>query len=744
MFPIGRKGNSQDKGRKRPLLRSHLLPIGNSSRDADSTTTTTTASTGMATVTGAPSAPSAVASDLSSSMFVRKAVPLRYAGTPNTGVSSVHRSNTVPAHVITGRAGSVHTEKERSKSAEAASRAAAKATAGLAETSKTSNPPAVPADAPSPSRPLPRVQTTTPRIDFLPQKNPLRRAATDTWDTRTSTLLSTMRTSSYGSINRTEEDDDEDDDERSDPTPQPTPIANKYLNTAVPGGGGGDNMATAVPSNANVSSNPGFDIKFSSPTFDPKSNGTEPKNETGSGGGGDSNSGNGSNEAINSGNNSSNNNSSNHTDKDEVDLASRTANIHSAQPTFSSNPEYLWELEDFQKRRDERHTNARHLIRKTEDEKRHAERRGKLLLLICCVLAAVLIGITVGMTSTIQRLERANQKQQGLIHQNKQQHNDTHPRTDNAIGMLPIGIDTLADAAKLASILSDTSLHNVLYGIGYAPQNVMTSRCGVNQTEVTLDVAALSRVTNRIRLYGTSCDQALYVLRAIDSLKVDVKVTLGVWINGNPVVCAAQMAEAIAAAEQFPHLIESIMVGNEVFFRGELSPGKLVGYMEEMRAELKQRNLTIPIGTSELGSQWSPYMASNVDVLGANIHPFFGGLDVPEATEWTLNFLESFVINELSTVDKIPQIVISEIGWPSGGGQHGAAKSGVAQQQRLLQDWVCTAKELPQIGWYWYEAFDEPWKRVFDTPTEKWESQWGILTPDRRLKKGLSLNINCT
>lgn len=679
MFPIGRKGNSQDKGRKRPLLRSHLLPIG-PSRDTDAAATAST----MATIT----APSAVASDLSSSMFVRKAVPMRYGATPGTSVSSVHRSNTVPARELQAAS------NDRAKSAESAARSA---------------PPRrllpVPAHAPVPARA--RVMVTTPRIDFLPQKNPLRRAATDTWDTGTSTQMSTMITSDG-------EDEDEDDEEEDDPTPQPTPIANKYLNTALP-----VEITKSNDTPPKDTSNAGnYDIKFSSPTFDPKKEEDEEKEED--------------KEDAKTGDSNTSSN---------VEAASRTANVHSAQPTFNSNPAYLWELEDFQKRRDDRNNNARHLIRKTEDEKRHAERRSKLLLLICCVLASVLIGITVGMTSTIQRLEKANQKQQQQELIPHRKHNDTQ-RSDH-VGRLPIGIDTLADAAKLASILSDTSLHNILYGIGYAPQNVMTNNCGVNQTEVTLDVAALSRVTNRIRLYGTSCDQALYVLRAIDSLKVNMKVTLGVWINGNPVVCAAQIEEALAAAEQFPHLVESIMVGNEVFFRGELAPAKLVGYMNEVRGELQQRNLSIPIGTSELGSQWSPYMAGKVDILGANIHPFFGGLDVAEATNWTLNFLESFVINEITEAEKIPQIVISEIGWPSAGGQHGAAKSGVKQQQQLLQDWVCTAKELPELGWYWFEAFDEPWKRVFDTPSEKWESHWGLLTPDRRLKKGLSLNISC-
>ena len=38
-----------------------------------------------------------------------------------------------------------------------------------------------------------------------------------------------------------------------------------------------------------------------------------------------------------------------------------------------------------------------------------------------------------------------------------------------------------------------------------------------------------------------------------------------------------------------------------------------------------------------------------------------------------------------------------------------------------------------------FEAFDEPWKKSFDTDTQKWESKWGLFDEDRKLKDGLEI-----
>ena len=36
-----------------------------------------------------------------------------------------------------------------------------------------------------------------------------------------------------------------------------------------------------------------------------------------------------------------------------------------------------------------------------------------------------------------------------------------------------------------------------------------------------------------------------------------------------------------------------------------------------------------------------------------------------------------------------------------------------------------------------FEAFDEPWKIVYDKGDQNWETAWGLMDPGRNLKDGL-------
>lgn len=47
---------------------------------------------------------------------------------------------------------------------------------------------------------------------------------------------------------------------------------------------------------------------------------------------------------------------------------------------------------------------------------------------------------------------------------------------------------------------------------------------------------------------------------------------------------------------------------------------------------------------------------------------------------------------------------------------------------RLIADRLCLHR---------FEAYDEPWKKSFDTDTQKWESKWGLMDENRELKDGL-------
>lgn len=38
-----------------------------------------------------------------------------------------------------------------------------------------------------------------------------------------------------------------------------------------------------------------------------------------------------------------------------------------------------------------------------------------------------------------------------------------------------------------------------------------------------------------------------------------------------------------------------------------------------------------------------------------------------------------------------------------------------------------------------FEAFDEPWKVIYNTPGKEWEDKWGLMDPGRNLKPGLKI-----
>jgi len=38
-----------------------------------------------------------------------------------------------------------------------------------------------------------------------------------------------------------------------------------------------------------------------------------------------------------------------------------------------------------------------------------------------------------------------------------------------------------------------------------------------------------------------------------------------------------------------------------------------------------------------------------------------------------------------------------------------------------------------------FEAFDEPWKAIYNTPGKQWEDKWGLMDPGRNLKPGLKI-----
>ena len=283
-------------------------------------------------------------------------------------------------------------------------------------------------------------------------------------------------------------------------------------------------------------------------------------------------------------------------------------------------------------------------------------------------------------------------------------------KTDNADSDTSANGDLGKDSAEIKALMNNKNLHKVFPGIDYTPWGTQYPLCEVyppSQNNVTRDLAVLSQLTNAVRLYGTDCNQTEMVLHAIDRLALtDMKVWLGVWIDqDNTTTNDRQLKQMYKILDDTKDhtIFKGVIVGNEVLYRSSTDSTSyeptLIETLKEVKTNITAKGWNLPIATSDLGDNWNGQIVSAVDVVMSNIHPFFAGVDVKKAADWTVDFWTNHDVVLTQGTNK--KQVISETGWPSDGGCDSGstapctagqgAVAGVSEMNAFMEDWVCQA-----------------------------------------------------
>ncbi|KAF2019815.1 glycoside hydrolase family 17 protein [Aaosphaeria arxii CBS 175.79] len=324
--------------------------------------------------------------------------------------------------------------------------------------------------------------------------------------------------------------------------------------------------------------------------------------------------------------------------------------------------------------------------------------------------------------------------------------------------------DLTADSAEIKQLMSNTALHKVFPGIDYTPLNAQYPEClhvGPSQNNITRDIAVMSRLTNAVRLYGTDCNQTEMVLEAITRLKLEneMKIWLGVWLGNNETTNDRQISQMWDLIDHHQEIdgnkkaiqnkFKGIIVGNEVLYREDLTEQELMHIIGDIKTNLTKHEINLPIATSDLGDNWNSQMANsgNISIVMSNVHPFFAGVTVDKAAGWTWDFWNNHDVILTKGNDDVKQIV-AEVGWPSGGGNNcgsgtctttsEGSVAGVEELNQFLEDWVCPSMNNG-TEYFWFSAFDEPWKIRYNTKGKEWEDKWGLMDVNRKLKDGVKI-----
>ena len=262
--------------------------------------------------------------------------------------------------------------------------------------------------------------------------------------------------------------------------------------------------------------------------------------------------------------------------------------------------------------------------------------------------------------------------------------------------------DLNKNSGEIQALMNNANLHRVFPGVAYTPFNGQYPECITNppsQNNITRDVAVLSQLTKVIRLYGTDCNQTDMVLHALNQLSItDMKIWIAVWLDNNATTNArglSDMYDIIKRNGADP--FSGVVVGNEVLFREQMTVTELGKAAANVKSNLTAKGVSLPVAIADLGDKWEAELVKQVDVVMSNIHPFFGGPIASKAADWTKNFWTTHDV--VLTQGTSKKNIISEVGWPSAGGNKcGANKcktdtdgsvAGIDELNTFMSDFVC-------------------------------------------------------
>ena len=256
------------------------------------------------------------------------------------------------------------------------------------------------------------------------------------------------------------------------------------------------------------------------------------------------------------------------------------------------------------------------------------------------------------------------------------------------------------------------------YCVSYSPyrgsQDPLVEGTRISAAQIDEDLALIAKYSNCVRIYSVE-DNAAAVLES--ARRHGLKVLDGLWLTSKPDKNRQQIAATIALAKQYPDVITAIIVGNEVLLRGEMSVDDLIAAIREVKAQVSE-----PVTYADVWEFWLRYreVASAVDFITIHMLPYWEDFPIPAAH--AAAHVEA-IHNRVAAAFPGKEIMIGELGWPSGGRMREAARPSPSNQARVILETLAYAKR-DHVRVNVIEAFDQRWKRWLEGTVG---AQWGIF-----------------
>jgi len=249
------------------------------------------------------------------------------------------------------------------------------------------------------------------------------------------------------------------------------------------------------------------------------------------------------------------------------------------------------------------------------------------------------------------------------------------------------------------------------------------------KAEVLEDLNILKQNWKIIRTYGAD-RHLIDVLEVIKEEKINLKIMLGIWLDGEPEYVEDNLIQVklgIELANKYKNIVIAVNVGNESqvnWSDHKVPQDRIVSYINEVKSKVDQ-----PVTTADSWDYWADRERSSnviaaVDFIAVHIYPVWGGIDIDGGMEDTKH-----IYDRLKTAIPNKEIIITEAGWPTyTEGELHAPKAGDEVKQKQYFNELMKWSEANNVIVFNFEAFDESWK---GTGTE---GHWGLFSENRKSK----------
>nr|POF24546.1 putative beta-glucosidase btge [Quercus suber] len=237
--------------------------------------------------------------------------------------------------------------------------------------------------------------------------------------------------------------------------------------------------------------------------------------------------------------------------------------------------------------------------------------------------------------------------------------------------------------------------------------------------QVSSDIGSIAaKGFTTVRIYATDCSGPENVGAAIKAH--GMKLIIGIYIDGEGI--GAKTSEQVSELTQWGSsnwdIVEMVVVGNEAIFNGYCSASELASFISEVKSEFSSAGYSGPVTTTEpLGTIQAnkATICPAVDVIAANIHPFFNTAILASGAG---PFVASSLSDLADACNGEKEAYNLETGWPSSGKANGKAVPGMDFQKTAIESIMQHAGSKSAI----FSFQNDEWKAPGDLDVEQF---WG-------------------